>query len=487
MQIDPNNYYDVLTNYEISTAEEEISENVAANYLLHEFVNRSPAKLLEQYIADKRNGYQKEGFDRLFNSENIKRWMSGRPISRDKAFELSIYFGLDMAESEIFVRKYCMCDWLYLRDYSDSVYSFFIKNAAALGLDGGQAVEKVREVIKAFDDVYEEHINNVAVSSMTYGDYGLALEHFDTAKKYMADELSEPKYFKDPDKAREIYVFMLCNIAELMTSIGDIDRAFEYLRKADSAANDFNDARTEARCMALFFQKTANLLYRQGRKKDAFEYLDQSQKNAMIDLLANAEIYLSDLCMMSKILCDINELEAAKGFAELAASAVDILTDSGRIKAGEALAYVYYKRGEYEKAYDEYDKTLKLIRSAKFYSSTFMIVFYNDFACVCEKLKNFERAAALMRRALWAVYNCEYYEMSTEELIANTKELLIKYKDIGINNVFTNAIKYHLAVGDRETSEIFYRLLNINRECLDHYTKTWIDYYRDHYLKRGEN
>lgn len=158
MQIDPKNYYDVLTNYEISTAEEEISENEAANYLLHEFVKRSPAKLLEQYIADKRNGYQKEGFDRLFNSENIKRWMSGRPISRDKAFELSIYFGLDMAESEIFVRKYCMCDWLYLRDYSDSVYCFFIKNAAALGLDGGQAVKKVREVIKTFDDVYEEHI-----------------------------------------------------------------------------------------------------------------------------------------------------------------------------------------------------------------------------------------------------------------------------------------------------------------------------------------
>lgn len=158
MQYNLDNYYNILTNREISTAEETFSENEAVDYLLHEFIKRSPTKPLEQYISLKRNNYKKEEFDKLFNPDNIKRWMAGKPISRDKAFELTIYFGLDFAETEIFVRKYCMCDWLYLRSYSDAIYYFFIKNAAPLKLEGREAVTEVRKLIAEFGKVYEEYL-----------------------------------------------------------------------------------------------------------------------------------------------------------------------------------------------------------------------------------------------------------------------------------------------------------------------------------------
>ena len=155
MQYNWDNPYSVLTGYEVSTAEESLTENEAVDYLLHQFKKRTPAKLLAQYIAEGRNHYAKEEFDRLFNPNNIKRWMAGKPISRDKAFELAIYFGLDMEESENFIRKYCMCDWLYLRCYSDAVYYFFIKNASILRLGGAEAVAKCREVIALFDKDYD--------------------------------------------------------------------------------------------------------------------------------------------------------------------------------------------------------------------------------------------------------------------------------------------------------------------------------------------
>lgn len=170
MQYNLDNYYNILTNREISTAEETFSENEAVDYLLHEFIKRSPTKPLEQYISDKRNNYQKEEFDKLFNPDNIKRWMAGKPISREKAFELSIYFGLDLAEVEMFVRKYCMCDWLYLRNYTDSVYYFFIKNASSLKLAGGKAVVEARKLIAGFDNIYEDFLissNNLKESEMS--------------------------------------------------------------------------------------------------------------------------------------------------------------------------------------------------------------------------------------------------------------------------------------------------------------------------------
>lgn len=351
------------------------------------------------------------------------------------------------------------------------------------------ALKLLQDNLSAFPDgLCALLFNNVGLAKMTNGDYDQALEHFDAAEKFMADELSESKYFKDPDIARETYVFMLCNIADLMIATEDYDKALDYLSKGLDVAENFNKASTEARCTALLFQKTATLFYRQGRKEEAFEYLEQSQKSAIIDLRDSAEIYLSDLCLMSDVLCDLNEFEAAERIAELAVSAVDILidNDSGRIKAYEALAHVYFKRKEYEKAYEEYEKAFGLIKSSDFYSATFLIRFYNDFACVCEKLKDLKRSAKLMWHALFSMYGTDYTGLSSDELISKTRELLIKYKSIGICNVFINVIKYHLAIRDNLTSDTFYLLLSINREYLDHYTKTWIEYYRDHYYKSDE-
>lgn len=438
------------------TAEAAVKRNESERYYFDDFVDKCNGWMVkqfgwEQWIVDKKLKLQ----DQLIKKYNYH------------SLELKMKVLVDTLSLSIRAeRTIKTCDYVIL------------------------ALELLRDNESAFpDSLCALLFNNCGLSHMAFGNYDQALESFYMAEKYMADELSESKYFKDPDKAREIYVFMLCNIADLMIATEEYDKALDYLCKGIEIADNFNKASTEARCMALLFQKTANLLYRQGKKEEAFEYLDQSQKNAMIDLLDNAEIYLTDLCLMSDILCDLDEFEAAEGFAEMAVSHVDTLidNDSGRIKAHEALAHVYYKRKEYAKAYDEYEKALRLIESSDFRSATFLIRFYNDFACVCEKLKDLNRSAKLMRYALFSAYGTDYFELSSDELISETRGLLIKYKSIGIYNVFTNAIKYHLAVGDRETSEIFYWLLNINRECLDHYTKTWIDYYRDHYLKRGEN
>lgn len=132
----------------------KVSQSSAAKYLLCTLEGRTPREILERYMGEKRNGYDEAEFNRLFNADNVKRWLDGSSVSREKAFEISIYFGLDLCETEEFVCVYCGCNWLYLRSYADLVYFFFIENLPTFGKSGKENVEECRNVIFEFEREY---------------------------------------------------------------------------------------------------------------------------------------------------------------------------------------------------------------------------------------------------------------------------------------------------------------------------------------------
>ena len=327
--------------------------------------------------------------------------------------------------------------------------------------------------------------NNIGLLDLEFGDYDNAVEHLTAAAKHMNSELSEIKYFKDSDRMYESYALILCNIGYTLTLTGEYDKAKSHFQLAAKTALSIDNEIMKAKCWALIFKNEAYVSYYSGNKEEAFDLLEKSSQNAMLDLPNNAEIYVSDFRMMSEILCELKEYEAAEETAKMAIKATDdmIDNDSETIKSCEALAKVYLKQGEYSKSYDEYGKAFQLIKSTKFFSSLFLIRFYNDFAFVCENLKDYNKAVSLIKHTLVILYGTNYLNLSTEELISKTKEALIKYKNIAICKIFINIIKYHFITHDNETAEIFYMLLHINNEYLDNYANLWIKKFKEKYLK----
>jgi len=335
------------------------------------------------------------------------------------------------------------------------------------------------------DGVCGAMFNNVGLLDLEFGDYDKAIEHLTAAANYMNSELSEPTYYSDSERMYETYALILCNIGYAQALVGEYDKAKAHLQLAAKTMSSVGNEKTKAKCWALIFKHEAYISFCKGDMEEAFDLLEKSSQNALLDLPDNAEIYVSDFRMMSEILCELEEYEAAEEAAKMAIKATDdmIDNDSETIKSCEALAKVYLKQGEYSKSYDEYNKALQLIKSTKFFSSLFLIRFYNDFAFVCENLKDYNKAVSLIKHTLVILYGTNYLKLSTEELISKTKEALIKYKNIAICKIFINVIKYHFITHDNETAEIFYMLLHINNEYLDNYANLWIKKFKEKYLK----
>ncbi len=139
-------YYEMCQNDDNGIAEKMYSAQAAIECLL-KLERRLPSDMLNSIIENAPEDYDEREFKSLFNSDNIVRWCNGMPVSRDKAFELSIYFGLDYFQAEIFVRKYCFHEWLYYGNYKDLIYYFFLQKSKILAMNGKDRLLRCRNLI----------------------------------------------------------------------------------------------------------------------------------------------------------------------------------------------------------------------------------------------------------------------------------------------------------------------------------------------------
>lgn len=187
-------YYNACQQSDTNSAEAAYSVPEAIQHLL-KFKRRLPCDMLKSIIKNAQGEHDEREFKALFNSDNIDRWQNGKPISRDKAFELSIYFGLEYAHAEIFVRKYCLQLWLYYGDYRDLIYYFFINKSKTLGFSGKAKVLKCRQLLAELD---KEYVNRSKIKSANVFEFKAALDELNTVDElecYIRSELGRFEKF----------------------------------------------------------------------------------------------------------------------------------------------------------------------------------------------------------------------------------------------------------------------------------------------------
>ena len=156
-----DDYFGFLTDYATSSAEEDYDSSEATEFFVKEFKKRDVGSLIKNMIEEHGADFSFDDFCACFNRDNVNRWLKNYPISRDKAFELTVCFGLSVKDAEIFVRKQCAHEWIYWRDYHDDIYYFFLKNQHSLGIHGIEAVNEYRKIQCDFSSVYAKHIDNL--------------------------------------------------------------------------------------------------------------------------------------------------------------------------------------------------------------------------------------------------------------------------------------------------------------------------------------
>lgn len=201
--------------------------------------------MLNGIIENAHGEYDEREFKMLFNSDNIDRWQSGKPISRDKAFELAIYFGLELAHAEVFIREYCLQLWLYYGDYRDLIYYFFINKSKTLGLSGKEKVLKCRRLLAEFD---KEYVNRSKRKPTNVFEFKAALDELNTVDElecYIRSELERFEKFN-----MIAYSCFICEINknfEMYRRKNGVEKTMSYVAEQMSIDFSMNDENGESK------------------------------------------------------------------------------------------------------------------------------------------------------------------------------------------------------------------------------------------------
>lgn len=237
-------YYNACQQDDTNSAEMTYSVPEAIQRLL-KFRRRLPCDMLNGIIENAHGEYDEREFKMLFNSDNIGRWQSGKPISRDKAFELAIYFGLELAHAEVFIREYCLQLWLYYGDYRDLIYYFFINKSKTIYLSGKEKVLKCRRLLAEVD---KEYVNRSKRKPTNVFEFKAALDELNTVDElecYIRSELERFEKFN-----MIAYSCFICEINknfEMYRRKNGVEKTMSYVAEQMSIDFSMNDEDGESK------------------------------------------------------------------------------------------------------------------------------------------------------------------------------------------------------------------------------------------------
>lgn len=281
---------------------------------------------------------------------------------------------------------------------------FFLSHTAELLREAGMVAEALEIFLQAMTlyDNNTDIIKNEAAGTLANNTGLLYLEDLNDAKNALDYFEAAEELLQDSITDESILSTLYGNISFCCSRLDMHSQAIEYANKAYLIAEHISDERIKISLMAAAQQK----------KGLAYERINDFD-NAINELFSVCELIINKgnwtdyrmlfICekTLSRVLRKKGDINLSLEAAEMALKITldNELPDQDLISAHTALAEAYAASERYDDSASEYKKIEEMIKK-KDYRNTSVGIFLCNYAAVCMKLENYEKAHALLTEAI---------------------------------------------------------------------------------------